>query len=152
MLRHAVATVAYRLRKAVDGASPAFEGFRAGSSSRSAGEILSHVGDLFDWAISIVKEQQAWPAPAARSWEADIDRCFRLLGELDALLASDRPVEVPLERLLQGPVADALTHVGQIAMLRRLAGEPIRGENYFVAEIELARVGLDQAPPRREFD
>ena len=73
------------------------------------------------------------------------------LNALDAYLASDKPLHAPVEKLFQGPIADALTHVGQIAVLRRLAGSPVKGENYFVAEITAGRVGHDQAAPKREF-
>jgi len=73
------------------------------------------------------------------------------LGICYAHLASDKPLHAPVEKLFQGPVADALTHVGQIAVLRRLAGSPVKGENYFVADIAAGRVGADQAAPKREF-
>ena len=73
------------------------------------------------------------------------------MKKFDDYLASGKPLEVPAEKLFQGPVADALSHVGQIAMLRRMAGVPMKGENYFVAEIVVGRVGPDQTAPRREF-
>jgi hypothetical protein len=74
-----------------------------------------------------------------------------VLKKFDDYLASTTPVQAPLEKLFQGPIADAFTHVGQIAILRRLAGEPIKGENYYVAEIAAGRVGADQAKPKPEF-
>ena len=75
-----------------------------------------------------------------------------LSPRLDAYLASEEPLAASPERIFQGPIADALTHVGQLAMLRRMAGASMRGENYFVAEIVAGRVGPQQAPPKREFD
>jgi hypothetical protein len=57
-----------------------------------------------------------------------------------------------MEKLIQGPLADALTHVGQLAMLRGMAGVPVRPESYPRAEIVVGRVGIDQAAPRAEFD
>jgi hypothetical protein len=81
-----------------------------------------------------------------------VKRCFAALEAFDAFLASEEPLAVAPEKLFQGPVADALTHVGQLAMLRRLAGGAVRGENYFQADIVAGRVGPEQAPPRREFD
>jgi hypothetical protein len=85
-------------------------------------------------------------------WEQETARFYAALTELDSYLASDDELSAPEEKLFQGPVADALTHVGQIAMLRRMAGGPMKGENYYVAEIEAGRVGVYQAAPRREFD
>jgi hypothetical protein len=70
----------------------------------------------------------------------------------DNYLMSSEPLHAPAQKLFQGPLADALTHVGQIAMLRRLAGEPIRGENYYVAEISAGRLGQEQSAPKKEFD
>jgi hypothetical protein len=81
-----------------------------------------------------------------------VQRFFAALERFDAYLASDTPLHESAEKLFQGPIADALTHVGQIAMLRRMAGCAMRGENYHRAEIILGRVGPDQTPPRREFD
>ena len=99
-----------------------------------------------------------WPKGAANGrihlplpWEKECERFFAALKKFDDYLASQKPLEVSAEKLFQGPIADALTHVGQIAMLRRMAGVPMKGENYFVAEITVGHVGSDQAPPRKEF-
>jgi hypothetical protein len=73
------------------------------------------------------------------------------LNKFDDYLASEKPLQASAEQLFQGPIADALTHIGQLAMLRRMAGVPMKGENYFVAEISVGRVGADQAAPRKEF-
>jgi hypothetical protein len=81
-----------------------------------------------------------------------VARFFAGLERLDRRLADDEPLGYPPERLFQGPVADALTHVGQIAMLRRMAGSPVRAENYFKADIAAGRVGADQPSARVEFD
>jgi hypothetical protein len=152
-LRHTVATLAYRGGKAVRGAPAAFSGFRAGESSRTAGEILGHVCDLLDWALVYARDgRHEWRDVPVRSWEDDASRFFAGLAALDAFLASELPLGLPAPQLFQGPIADALTHVGQIALLRRLAGAPVRGENYLRAEIVAGRVGDQQAPPRREFD
>jgi hypothetical protein len=151
MLRHTVATVAYRGGKAVKDAPASFALYKVAESSRTAGEILAHVGDLFDWALSIAKGQQTWQDSPPLEWEAEVERFFAGLARFDAFLASDAPLAAPPAQLFQGPVADALTHVGQIAMLRRFAGAPVRGENYFRADIVAGRIGRDQTPPRREF-
>jgi len=152
MLRHAVATVAYRGGKAVRDAPDGFAEFRAGPTSRTAAEILSHMGDLFEWALTQVKGVEAWHQAGAAAWNPTADRFFRSLADFDAYLASDQPIECSEERLLQGPLADALTHIGQLTMLRRLAGSPVRGESYANADIAVGRVGREQSVPCREFD
>jgi len=150
-LRHCLATLAYRGGKAIRDAPPGFAKFRAGAESRSAGEILAHMGDLFDWACALVEGRSFWSDSTARAWPAECERFFAALARFDALLSADEPLGSTPERLFQGPIADALSHVGQLAMLRRLAGSPVRGENYFKAEIAAGRLGPDQAAPVREF-
>ncbi len=152
-LRHTLATLAYRGGKTLRGAPPSFGAFRAGASSRTAGEILAHLCDLLDWALVYAREgRHVWRDAPCGSWEEDAERFFRGLTMLDAFLASEAPLGLPAEQLFQGPVADALAHVGQIALLRRLAGAPVRGENYLRADIVAGRVGAGQSAPRREFD
>jgi|ERR1700746_2787554 hypothetical protein len=151
-LRHALATVAYRGGKAVRGAPPTFAEFRAAQTSRTPAQILAHLGDLLDWALSIAVGNEAWHNSKPQSWEDAVHRFFTTLQNFDDYLASAERLHAPAERLFQGPIADALTHVGQIAMLRRLADAPIRGENYSAADIRAGRVGPDQAAAKREFE
>jgi hypothetical protein len=151
-LRHALATIAYRGGKTLRGTTPEFVELRAGPSTRTPLQILAHINDLFDWALSLCEGQQRWNTTRPVAWDDEVERFFAGLGRLDAVLASEQPLGCSLEHLFQGPIADALTHVGQIALLRRLAGAPVKGENYFRADIEKGRVGADQADPRIEFD
>jgi len=151
LLRHTVATLAYRAGKALRDAPPSFATFVVSPGTRTPGQILAHLGDLFDWALSMAEGAQKWHDSATQSWDADCDRFFRALEAFDDYLASGAPLGTTIERLFQGPVADALTHTGQIAMLRRIAGAPVRGENYARAEITRGRVGAEQAAPRAEF-
>jgi len=150
-LRHAIATLAYRGGKVVRGAPEGFSDFRVGSKSRTPGQILAHIGDLLDWALWLAKGKHTWKDSTPQTWESDVARFHEGLAKLDAYVASEAPLGFPAEKIFQGPIADALTHVGQIAMLRRLAGGPVRGENYFKANIESGRVGADQPPPVSEF-
>lgn len=150
-LRHVLATLAYRAAKTMRDAPPEFSGFRPAPGSRSAGEILAHLGDLLDWALSQARGAQEWHNSKPQTWSAGAERFFAALTALDEYLASGAELRIAPEKLFQGALADALTHVGQIAMLRRLAGAPIRGENYFVAEIETGRTTADQNAPVREF-
>lgn len=152
MLRHCVATLAYRGGKAVRSAPKGFDGFAAGAGLRTPVQILAHVGDLLDWALSMARGARRFNESAPLGWDEEVARFFDGLAAFDAYLASDAPLGVPAEGLFQGPLADALTHVGQITLLRRMASAPVRGENYFMAEIVAGRVGDEQAAPRREFD
>ena len=151
LLRHTLATLAYRGAKAVRHTPEGFAEFQAGEGVRTPGQILAHLGDLFDWALSIAMGRQKWQDSKPLPWEQEVERFFTALKKFDDFLASSEPAQVPLEKLFQGPVADALSHIGQIAILRRIARAPIKGENYYAAEIEAGRVGADQAKPKREF-
>src|SRR5664279_450201 len=143
LLRHTLATLAYRGAKAIRGAGPEFAAY--GLTSRTPVKILAHIGDLMEWALAMSEGRQDWHDSAPLPWQDECGRFFGTLGKFDEYLASEKLLAVPAEKLFQGPIADALTHVGQIAMLRRMAGVPMKGENYFVAEITFGRVGADQA-------
>lgn len=151
-MRHTVATLAYRGGKAVRNPPANFAEFRGCASGRAAGQILAHLGDLLEWGLSIAQGTQKWNNSKSLPWDKETERFFASLKAFDDYLASSEPLQVPAEKLFQGPVADALTHVGQIAMLRRMAGGPVKGENYFVADIAGGRVGPEQSAPKREFD
>ncbi len=151
LLRHAVATLAYRGRKALIGAPETFASFHAAGEARTPGEILAHIGDLLDWALSSAKGVPQWRESAVLPWSEGEKRFFSALEAFDTYLSSGQELGYPEEKLFQGPIADALTHVGQISMLRRLAGSPVRPENYVAAKITVGRVGSDQASPVREF-
>ena len=152
LLRHTVATLAYRAGKAVRGAPERFGDFRAGEGGRTAVQILAHMGDLFDWALTMADGEAVWKDAVPLPWNGEVARFFAALVRFDTRLASGRPLVNPATKVFAGPVADALTHTGQIAMLRRMAGAKIRGESYFRADIVTGRVGFEQAVPRREFD
>lgn len=152
LLRHAVATLAYRGGKALRGAPGGFAEFRVADATRTPGQILAHVGDLLDWALSVAKGREQWHNSRPLPWDKAVDRFFAALQAFDAYLASDAPLAAPAEKLFQAPIADALTHIGQISMLRRLAGAPVRGENYSRADIVVGRIGPAQTAPEQEFD
>lgn len=152
LLRHTLATLAYRGGKTLRGVSGDFARFRAAPGTRTPGEILAHVGDLLDWALCLADGKHAWHDSTPLAWEQETARFHAALEIFDRRLALDTPLGFPVEKIFQGPIADALTHIGQIAMLRRMSGNPVRGENYFRAEIAAGRVGPEQAAPQREFD
>jgi hypothetical protein len=151
LLRHALATLAYRGGKAIRNAPEGFAVFHVDEGVRAPGQILAHIGDLMDWALSIAMGNRTWHDSKPLAWEKEVDRFFAALKKFDDYLASSEPVHSTPEKLLQGAIADALTHVGQINMLRRLGGEPVKGESYYEAEIVIGRVGAEQAKPKREF-
>ena len=151
MLRHTLATLAYRAGKTLRDAPESFATYSTGERGRTPAQILAHMGDLFDWALSIAKGKQVWHESKPLAWSQEVARFFAALQAFDEFLASDAALGAPMEKLFQGPIADALTHTGQLAMLRRMAGCPMKGENYFVAEIKAGRVGAEQAKPVREF-
>jgi hypothetical protein len=151
LLRHTLATIAYRGGKTIRNAPASFAEYGAPDSSRTPANILAHMGDLMDWALSMADGSRKWHDSTPLAWEQEGERFFASLKKFDDYMASDAQLQAPVEKLFQGPIADALTHVGQLAMLRRLAGCPIQGENYFAAEITVGRVGADQAAPRKPF-
>ena len=151
-LRHTLATLAYRGAKTLRDAPEGFAAFRAAEGTRTPAAILAHIGDLFDWALAMADGRMKWHDSEPLAWPDEVARFFRTLAAFDARLASGEPLGMTVEKLFQGPVADAFTHFGQIAMLRRMAGAPVRGESYFRAQIVIGRVGPEQAPPKREFD
>jgi hypothetical protein len=151
-LRHTLATLAYRGAKALRGAPPEFATFGAGPKTRTPAQIVAHLGDLLDWALTLANGKEAWHNSPPLAWESGVERFFRALEALEAHLASRAELGTTPEELFQGPIADSLTHVGQISMLRRLAGSPVRGENYLLAKIGAGGVGAEQAAAVFEFD
>ena len=156
VLRHLVATLTYRAAKVLRGAPPDFGSMTFGSSTRQPVLIVAHLADLMSWAVRMAHGTASWKAEGTDDWDAEVARFFDGLAALDCALASDEslrgPVEQPVEKLIQGPLADALTHVGQLAMLCGMAGAPVRPESYARAEIVVGRVGMEQAAARAEFD
>jgi hypothetical protein len=149
LLRHALATLAYRTARALEAAPDSFADFDG--AGRRPIRILAHMGDLFDWALSMAQGKPAWHNSQPLAWAEEQQRFFAALSAFDQFLASDEPIRAPTERLFQGPIADALTHAGQLAMLRRLAGAPIRGENYYIAAIAVGQVDATQPAPVQPF-
>jgi hypothetical protein len=149
LLRHTVASLAYRAARAVNDAPESFAAFDV--SGRKPAEILAHMGDLFDWALSSVQGREQWHTSKPLAWPAETQRFFEALKTFDDYLASSEPLHASVDRLFQGPIADALTHVGQLAMLRRLAGCPTCGENFYVAKVSVGQVSSDQPPAVEPF-
>lgn len=150
-LRQLAATLAYRAAKVLRDVPPSFATYSCGESTRTPVRIVAHLADLMAWGVSMAKGGYEWKAGGGGDWNTEVDRFFAGLAAFDAALAAE-DFNGSIDKLIQGPLADALTHVGQLAMLRRMAGVPVRPESYAKAAIEIGRVGRDQAAPGREFD
>lgn len=152
LLRHTVATLAYRAEKALREVPDGFAEFRPSAESRTPLEILSHLGDLMEWAERLARGEYRWDPRPAGQWADEVDRFFKRLKALDRALASPSAKAHGADTIFQGPIADALTHVGQLSMLRGMFGAPVRPEAYARARIRLGRVGRTQPATRVEFD
>jgi DinB superfamily len=152
LFRHTLATLAYRAEKVLRDTPASFAAHRIGPSTRTPLEILGHLGDLIEWAEALADGDGKWKPASAGDWNSDMSRFFAALTRLDERSANPAPFVRPASQILQGPIADAFTHVGQIAMLRGHAGVPVRPESFARAEISPGRVGFDQSANRREFD
>ncbi len=151
-LRHALATLAYRAGKTVRGTPDSFASFLASPDSKTPSQLVGHMTDLMVWCLCLVRDgEHRFVEVEELPWEAQVARLFAALEALDGHLATGGEIRWEPGRVFQGGIADALTHTGQLAMLRRLAGVKMMGENYSKAEIAVGRVGLDQAKPVREF-
>ena len=149
-LRHLLATLAYRAAKVLADVPPDFPARTFGDATRTPIRIVAHMGDLMAWGVTLARGEYVWTRGGGDDWDSEVRRFFEGLGELDRAMQS--LADDAVEPLIQGPLADALTHVGQLALLRGMAGAPVRPESYARAEIVLGRTGRDQAAPKREFD
>lgn len=151
LLRHTLATLAYRLEKVIRDVPAGFDAHVCTDGARTPLEILAHIGDLLEWGERLAHGEYRWKAGVALPWNAERERVLAALERFDARLAAGAP-DRPAEQIFQGPIADALTHVGQLAMLRRMAGAPVRAESYARATIVAGQVGSQQPVKRVEFD
>ena len=152
VLRHVAATLAYRAAKVLRDVPAQFHTTDFGPATRRPVQIVAHMADLMTWGVSIARGGYEWKAEGSDDWKVEVDRFFAGLAALDRALAADGPFTGSIEKLIQGPLADALTHVGQLAMLRGMAGFPVRPESYARADIQAGRIGLQQSPAGKEFD
>lgn len=152
MLRHTIATLAYRAEKVLRDVPEGFSGFTPSPTSRSALALVAHLGDLMEWGARTARGSMRWVPVPQSSWDAAVERFFAALADLDAAIV-ETPDEVRRHELVfQGPIADALTHVGQLALMRGMLRAPVRPESYARARIVVGRVGRDQDAARVEFD
>jgi hypothetical protein len=148
LLGHFLAALAYRTQKAARDAPPNFGSFRVNEGVRTPAELVRHMTSVLGYARTHFIGGRYWPEPLS-TFEEEIIRFHEMLSTLaqhlrDGDVLLDGMTE---ERLLQGPFSDAMTHAGQLALLRRLAGAPVPPENFIVAEIRPDRLGPDQPGP-----
>ena len=140
LIRHFIATLAYRTTKVIREVPKAYPNLSVGSGIRMPVEILHHMSDVLLFAYKALVQSDRVEIPLA-PWETEVERFYDVLGRLDeAIVSGAEPRELSWEQLLQGPLSDVMTHVGQLAMLRRLAGDPVPGENFSRAEIQIGKV------------
>jgi len=151
-LRQMAATLAYRAAKVLRDVPTDFAHRSFGDATRQPVRIVAHMGDLMSWGVSMAGGGKEWKPAGSDDWDTEVRRFFDGLAALDAALAAEGDFKGSIEKIIQGPLADALTHVGQLAMLRGMMGAPVRPESYARAIITAGRVGLDQEAPRAEFD
>lgn len=148
MLRHFLASLAYRTQKALRGRPPGFDTFRAAAGVRTPHELVWHMSSVLGYARTRFTGG-TWRPRLEATLDEEILRFHRILEDLRDHLDRGTPLrETTPEQMLQGPLADAMTHAGQLAMLRRLFGAPVRPENFIVADVDAANVGADQPDPR----
>ena len=148
LLRHFLGAIAYRTQKSLRDAPEHYPTFSAGNRVRTPTELLRHMSSLMGYVRTFFEEgtYKAEPLP---TFDEEVERFHGLLDAVGSLLASGAECSISTEQLLQGPFADAMTHVGQLAMLRRLADSPVVPENFIYADIRADRLHADQPPPAR---
>lgn len=151
-LRHTLATIAYRAAKAERDAAPGFADFQIGHGARTPVQLVSHMADLFDWALTLVQGKWDYKQSVPGKWRSEVTRFHASLEALDVYLASDAAIGISAQKLFQGPIADSLTHIGQLAMLRRLSDAPVRSESFARSDIVAGRLGTEQTKSQFEFD
>lgn len=140
LLRHYTATLAYRGNIAMEDAPAAFPSFEAGNGVMTPLQLLQHISAVLTKGYKSISDKQPPDLPS-EDWEQAKERFFRILELMDQAFREDAaPQGLTEEQLLQGPLADAMTHIGQLATLRRLAGSPIRGGNYIRADIRAGQI------------
>ncbi|MEJ2668408.1 MAG: hypothetical protein P8Z81_15160 [Deinococcales bacterium] len=142
LLRRYLATLAYRLRKALRGTPDGFSDFQAGHGVRTPNDLLNHMRGRLLFVHGHLRPNDG-EEPPRLSWTDEVAALSRVLSALDDDLRSAAPLdEATVHRLLQGPLSDVMTHVGQVAMLRRLAGSPIPAESFYDADVVLGDMAL----------
>jgi hypothetical protein len=146
MLRHFLAAIAYRTQKSLRGAPEGFGGFRVAPGVRTPAELVRHMTSVLGYATTFFVGG-AFDATPLATLENEVARLHATLSRLHEHFANGSFERMRPEGFLQGPLADAMTHVGQLAMLRRLYGAPVPPENFIFAEVDSRNVSAEQPDP-----
>jgi hypothetical protein len=146
MLRHFIASIAYHTTKAIRDAPAMYPEFDPGKGVRTPRQIIHHIAGVLTYAHSFFEDYETTYLEH-QTWDAEISRFYEILSKLDNSLKEKDPRTVTEEQLLQGPLSDAMAHIGQLLMLRRLVGSPVPSENFIFAEITKGVVGPNQPEP-----
>src|SRR5687768_6139482 len=148
LLRHFLAALAYRTQKALRGEPSEFADFRAGTHVRTPHELVWHMTGVIGYARTMLHGGKFVP-PRLETFAEEIVRFHDTLAALREDFANSAlTAQISDDQFLQGPLSDAMTHAGQLAMLRRMAGSPVPSENFIFASIDGENVSADQAEPR----
>jgi len=143
ILRHLVATIAYRASRSLRNVPEGFESVRLDDTAMSAGELILHMTNVMAFALATVRQTDRLQHRAL-AWPQEVTRFYSLLGELDSKLAAGAVLEEGMDlRLVQGPLADILTHIGQLHAMRRKAGAPVDSASYIKADVRIGRIPLE---------
>jgi hypothetical protein len=146
MLRHFLASIAYHASKAIRDAPDGYPEIEVGAGVRTPRRILHHITGVLSYAHSFFEHYETTYFDL-EPWDTEVESFYTILGKLDESLREKAPNGVTEERLLQGPLSDSMAHVGQLLMLRRMAGSPVPSENFVYAEIKAGALGPDQHEP-----
>ena len=146
LLRHFLASIAYRATKAIKDAPGCYPELDIGKGFRTPREILHHITGVLSYAHSFYEHYDTTYFED-KPWDGEVKHFYETLTNLDRSLREKSPGEVTEEQLLQGPLSDSMAHIGQLLMLRRLADSPVPAENFIYADIRKGVVGPDQPEP-----
>jgi hypothetical protein len=146
LLRHFLASITYHATKAINGSPDSYPELDVGKGVRTPRSILHHITGVLSYAHSFYEHYETTYFEH-RPWDGEVRRFYETLSKLDESIREKGPEGVSEEQLLQGPLSDSMAHVGQLLMLRRMAGSPVPSENFIYADMRKGVVGPDQPEP-----
>jgi hypothetical protein len=146
MLRHFLASIAYRVTKAIKNAPKTYPNLYIGKGARTPLKILHHITGVLTYAHSFFEHYDTTHFDI-KSWDAEVYELYNILSKIDKSFQEKNSTKITKEQLLQGPLSDSMAHIGQLLMLRRIADSPVPSENFIFADIRKGEVGPDQPDP-----
>lgn len=133
-LRCYLAGLVFRFEHVTAGTGEEFAKFEAGHGVRTPQQIVRHMTGLVLLARDQF-EEVAGRRPEPLPWPEEKSRFVATVWDFDTLvskgsgLREDRSIP-SMAHVWNGPLSDLMTHVGQLATLRRLAGDPVPAVRY----------------------